>query len=190
MECRLDIFYRFYEEQLMYNDQHHQLLIMRHAKSAWDSGVSQDFDRPLTPRGCGDAKKVGAWMCAQNILPDLCLSSPAKRAQATALIVANELGMSAGDIILEEKLYDASLNDLLLVLSENTKDKRKVWLIGHNPGLDALLCYLARAEPARTPSGKLMTTSALAILDYGFEPISGERGSASLLKMLRPKELS
>jgi phosphohistidine phosphatase len=174
----------------MHNDQHHQLLIMRHAKSDWDVGVSQDFDRPLTTRGCRDAKKVGAWMCRQNIFPDLCLSSTAKRAQATALIVAAELGMNAGDIIWDKKLYEASLNEIFLVLREYTNGRRKVLLIGHNPGLDALLCYLAREVPARTLSGKLMTTSSLAILDYGSDPISCDRDSASLIKMLRPKELS
>lgn len=177
----------------MRNDQHKQLLLMRHAKSDWDAGVNRDFDRPLTTRGCHDAKKVSAWMCKQNIVPDLLVSSPAKRTQATALIVAQELGSSADNIIWEKKLFEASLNDLLLVLRRYTHTQgshRKILLIGHNPGLDALLCYLAREAPARTPSGKLMTTSALAILDYGSGTISGERHSATLLKLLRPKELS
>ncbi len=36
-----------------------QLFIMRHAKSSWGEGVSNDFERPLNNRGINDASNVG-----------------------------------------------------------------------------------------------------------------------------------
>ncbi|MGH8513640.1 MAG: SixA phosphatase family protein, partial [Gammaproteobacteria bacterium] len=38
-----------------------RLLVMRHAKSDWDSGAGSDFDRPLAKRGERDAPRMGRW---------------------------------------------------------------------------------------------------------------------------------
>ena len=62
-------------------------------------------------------------------------------------------------------------------------------LIGHNPGLDNLLCYLSENEPDLTPSGKLLTTSAIAVLEYKNRWIDTEPQSAKLSRLIRPKEL-
>lgn len=47
-----------------------ELLIMRHAKSAWDSGDS-DFDRPLSDRGERDAPRMAAWIAEHNLAPEI-----------------------------------------------------------------------------------------------------------------------
>ena len=36
-----------------------ELLLLRHAKSDWESGFLNDFDRPLAKRGRQDAPAVG-----------------------------------------------------------------------------------------------------------------------------------
>ena len=37
-----------------------QLILMRHAKSDWQSGADNDFDRPLNKRGRRAAVEIGA----------------------------------------------------------------------------------------------------------------------------------
>jgi phosphohistidine phosphatase len=168
---------------------HHRLLIMRHGKSDWNAGAGRDFDRPLAERGSRDARKVGRWLSGQNLNVETIISSPALRARATAILVAGELGMDAGAIHWEEDIYEAAPSVLLAVVGRCAESNSNILLIGHNPGLDSVLCYLAREEPDRTPSGKLLTTSALAILDYGAAAVSVRPHSAHLEKLVRPKQL-
>ncbi len=59
-----------------------ELLIMRHAKSAWDVSYSTDFERPLNKRGRKAAPRMGEFMADRGLLPDLIVSSPAARAKA------------------------------------------------------------------------------------------------------------
>jgi len=47
-----------------------ELLILRHAKSDWDSKAASDFDRPLARRGKQDAPKIGAWHYREGLIPD------------------------------------------------------------------------------------------------------------------------
>ena len=60
-----------------------ELLILRHAKSSWDSDARTDFERPLAPRGLLDAPRVGAFLARQGLKPDFVVSSPAERARET-----------------------------------------------------------------------------------------------------------
>jgi phosphohistidine phosphatase len=68
-----------------------RLLIMRHAKSDWGTPGEPDFDRPLAKRGQRDAPRMGEWLRAQGLVPDLVLASPARRAQETASKVCKVL---------------------------------------------------------------------------------------------------
>ena len=69
----------------------HVLILLRHGKSDWSEPVS-DFQRPIKPRGFREASKVGAWLKEQDILPQLIVSSPARRARETAETVAAAIG--------------------------------------------------------------------------------------------------
>ena len=46
-----------------------RLILMRHAKAAWPEDC-QDHDRPLAERGREDAPRLGAWLAAQDLVPD------------------------------------------------------------------------------------------------------------------------
>jgi len=168
----------------------HQLIIMRHAKSDWSAGTDTDFERPLTRRGKHDAAQMGAWLTKKGLVPDRVVSSPAVRAKKTALIVCAELGIDRGQITWDERIYEAGVDELLEVIREHAAAARTLLLVGHNPGLDELLLYLSAVRPERNPTGKLMTTAAAAILDYGDEPISAGRKSGRLVELVRPKELA
>jgi phosphohistidine phosphatase len=167
----------------------HTLLLMRHAKSDRDSKAYNDFDRPLNRRGLRDARKMGAWLKEQNIIPDLVVSSPALRAKQTVLLVCEQLEKDAAEIIWDDRIYEARLDDLLQVIAESGKKTKSLLLTGHNPGLDHLVNHLLKERPPHTESGKLMTTAAIAMLDFGKEAVNVKQRSAKLLLLARPKEL-
>ena len=92
-----------------------QLIIMRHAKSAWDTDAATDFERPLAKRGQRDAPRMGAWLQEQGIVPDFVVSSPAKRARQTVLKVCKPLGVKKKKIHWDARIYGAGAEELLEV---------------------------------------------------------------------------
>jgi len=160
---------------------------MRHAKSDWSDHAADDFDRTLTDRGKRDARKMGAWLKKKKIIPAMIVSSPAARAERTALIVSREAGFDPSGIIWDKRIYDASLDDLLKVVAGHGQETGCLLLIGHNPGLEELLAYLSGDQAEANSAGKVMTTAAIAVLDYGQNPISAEKASAQLMCLTRPR---
>lgn len=77
------------------------LILWRHAEAKEASGPVADGDRELTTRGLEHAHQMGEWLRCQRLPKVLVLSSPAKRAQQTALVlglpvkVKTQLGVGA-----------------------------------------------------------------------------------------------
>ena len=140
------------------------ILLLRHAKSDWSVDVC-DYDRPLKKRGKQSAEKIGNWLVGQHLFPDYILSSPAKRASQTIKRVVEQAEMDLELICYQEKIYLAELPDLLKTLANIPDQAERVLLVGHNPGMDELLEYLAGPVRDRTEDGKLLTTAALAQLN-------------------------
>lgn len=166
-----------------------QLLILRHAKSDWGSPDISDSDRPLNKRGERAAIQMGQWIKKQNLPIDLMLSSPALRAQQTVECVYKVIETEK-PIQWEPKLYLASLNTLLKILTPALKQAGRVMVVGHNPGLEELLIYLCGNEALpRTEDGKLLTTANLAqvMLPGGNDPL--QAGVGQLANLWRPKEI-
>ncbi|HTF17961.1 MAG TPA: histidine phosphatase family protein [Chryseolinea sp.] len=111
------------------------LYVIRHAKSSWDVKTLDDIERPLNERGKRDAPRMGKRLKEKEIHPDLIISSPAKRAFATAKKIAKILKYPRDSIKVEKKLYDGDEDSMLAALSK-LKDKHNVVIMfGHNPGL-------------------------------------------------------
>ncbi len=164
-----------------------QLLVLRHGKSSWSSG-KPDVLRPLKKRGREAAKRVGAWLRAQRMRPDLVVSSPAERARATTLETCGAMGGKVKRIRWEERLYGANLDQLLGVLAECPSKALRVLLVGHNPGLEELVSHLAGTQTPSPADGKLLATASLAILELPDDWSSLPSGCASLLCLTRPGE--
>lgn len=166
-----------------------ELLILRHAKSDWQQNCS-DFERPLNARGAQDAPRVGRWLRAQKLVPNAILSSPATRARQTAEAVCQTAQIPVERIQWTDGLYLASLERLRAYLLDTPAHTQRLLVIGHNPGLDDLLLYLARPPVPHKANGKLMTTAALARLqlDAGWNDI--RRGCAELLHIQYPADLA
>lgn len=137
------------------------LLFLRHAKSSWNQPGLHDHDRPLNKRGKKEAPKVGRYLKENDLVPDLILSSTARRAQDTAQAVAEESGFP-GQIDLYQDLYLSDTACYLDILRCLPDDANRVLVVGHNPDLEELLTLLTDASPH-------LTTAALAQVDL---PIS------------------
>lgn len=166
-----------------------ELLILRHAKSDWDSGSATDFERPLAKRGRRDAPRVGAWLYREGLVPDCVVSSPAERARQTTLKVCKALDIKRKQVIWDEAVYAAGLEALLGVLGRCPAQASAVMLVGHNPGLEALVRYLTGGDHEEPDDGKLLPTAAMARLEMPDDWSRLDAGSAVLLSLTRPKNL-
>jgi len=111
------------------------LLLIRHAKSSWDSTATNDFDRPLNDRGKSDAPMMAKRLLDRDISIDAFISSPAKRAKKTAIAFAEEFKTDKNEIIFKEELYGA-LPDSFIEVIESVPDKfDTIAVFSHNPGI-------------------------------------------------------
>ncbi|MCK5696751.1 MAG: phosphohistidine phosphatase SixA [Gammaproteobacteria bacterium] len=170
----------------------YELMLLRHGKSDWDNDAS-DFDRPVTDRGKKGAQRIGSWLAQHNLKPDRVLSSPAVRAKYTAQKMMKAMGETDQSIFYDQRIYEADLDELLEVLAEVPRSIHRVMLVGHNPSLEQLLCYLCEEKIERTHKGKLLTTTALAhlSLSVSWDKLLGEltKKSAKLMSIQRSKQL-
>ena len=137
------------------------LLILRHAKSSWDHPRLRDHDRPLNARGRRDAPRMGRFIAARGLTPDLIVSSTAVRARTTAELAAAELGEEV-EVETTPDLYHAAPRAYVEVAARSGGTADRLMLVGHNPGITALVPHL-------TGAGEYMPTAALAVVDLDIE---------------------
>ncbi len=119
-----------------------KLTLIRHAKSSWKYPNLDDLDRPLNKRGRRDAPMMGNRLEKDKALPDLMISSPAKRAWKTAKIIAREVGFENRKIEKNIALYEAGVSELIQVIQKIDNKYNDVMIFGHNPGFNSLGNYL------------------------------------------------
>ena len=117
-----------------------QLLLLRHAKSAWDDLAASDHARPLNERGRQSAARMRAAMQNLGLLPDLVVVSSARRTMQTLHLL--EPWEQAPLVEVVDRLYLADLPQLLSVLHLVPDTLRSVMLIGHNPGIHELALHV------------------------------------------------
>lgn len=163
----------------------HTLHLLRHAKSSWDDETLDDHERPLAPRGVRDAKRMGAYLRALPVQPQLVLCSTAARTRQTLELIALD---GDQDVQFEDGLYGASADALLGRLRRLTDPVEAVLLIGHNPGMQDLALRIARPGAHRDAVGVKFPTCALATLEAsGSWSALGQR--AELVGYMVPKRL-
>jgi phosphohistidine phosphatase len=114
------------------------LYLLRHAKSSWDDTSLPDRDRPLEARGERDAAKMSKRWSQQHGKPDLIVSSPAIRALETAKVAAAGLDYKIKNIMVNDRLYAATVDGLITVIETLDDELERVMLVGHNPGFTEL----------------------------------------------------
>ncbi len=137
------------------------LLLLRHAKSSWKKTDLPDHERPLNKRGKKEAPSVGSYLKENSLVPDLILSSTAKRAHDTAEVVAEACGFD-GEVELYQDLYMSDSASYLNILRCMPDKAKRVLVVGHNPDVEDLLTLLTEVQ-------EHMATAALAVINL---PIS------------------
>lgn len=158
------------------------LLLLRHAKSSWKEPGLSDFERPLNERGRRAAPLMGRFLRRQKLRPDLVLCSPAERARQTAALAVEAAGLSS-KLRFDERIYEASAERLVEVVSQVEESCEQVLLVGHNPGMEELIALLTGGREA-------MPTAALARVALDVEKWDKTRARCGRLEwVVRPKEL-
>ena len=133
-----------------------QLLLCRHAKSSWKDGSLADIDRPLNKRGRKNAPEMGQRLYQRGVVPDLIVSSPARRARKTAEYLAKELGIAKKRIKIINAVYCAYPLKLLEVVNNLDNGSARVMLVGHNPELTVLANLLGGMHLENVPTGGIV----------------------------------
>ena len=166
-----------------------ELLVLRHGKSDWTTNAASDFERPLAPRGRKAVKRMGCWLQEQRLLPELVVSSPAKRARQTALRACKFAEVPKTQVVWDKRIYEAGVRELLQVLAQCPRDKKRVMIVGHNPGFEDLVEYLGGDDVECPSDGKLMPTAALAVFEMPDDWTTLEPGCAPSMSVTRVKDL-
>lgn len=159
------------------------LLILRHAKSSWSNSSLSDHDRPLKKRGKRDAPRMGRLLRDQELLPDLVISSSARRALDTAESAVAASGCD-GQVEVTRAFYHADSEAYLDRLRQLPEGIDRVLIVGHNPGMEELLLQLTGARE-RMPTAALAQVN-LPIEEWGDISLDS---SGSLENLWLPRDL-
>ena len=90
-----------------------ELILLRHAKSAWDDPSAADRERGLNNRGRRNAPAMGRAL-SQMLAPRAVYASPARRAQLTLGGLQDGWpGLKDQPHVTEEALYTFAMEDLV-----------------------------------------------------------------------------
>jgi phosphohistidine phosphatase len=142
------------------------LVLLRHAKAMPDGPT--DHDRKLAKRGQTDAAAVGRWFVEADHAFSVVACSPSARTRETWAELA-EAGVVGEEVLYDDRIYDASADDLLDVLADIPDEVASVLVVGHAPGIPDLAEFLA--DPDRSDAESMHTmrrtypTSCFAVLE-------------------------
>jgi phosphohistidine phosphatase len=128
------------------------LFVLRHGQAIPESEAGSDHARELTLRGQAEAQRAAESLLERANPPTLILSSSATRARQTAEACRLVLGGKA-ELKLVDGLYLAEPEPYLTALGQRAEPHSGVMVVGHNPGLEALIYVLSqRSEHLATAS--------------------------------------
>lgn len=134
------------------------LILMRHAKSAWDDPNLPDHDRPLNPRGIASAQAMGDWLRTQGHVPETVMSSSSTRTRQTFAGLGLDVPVSY-----TRTLYHAGPEVMMDVLRNQTA--MSVLMLGHNPGIADFADRLV-TKPAHHPRFADYPTGATGVITF------------------------
>ena len=115
------------------------LILVRHAKTEPLHTQIKDFERNLMNKGVKDAHLVSLKLLEKEIIPDLIITSPARRAVETAEIFAQNFDYPKKNIVVNQLIYDHyTTNDFIKILGTVHNKHDKIMVFGHNPSFEIL----------------------------------------------------
>lgn len=161
-----------------------RLILVRHAKSAWDDPGLSDFDRPLARRGLEAAAWIGDTLAQRGLLPERIVCSTARRTRETLELAL--VGMPANwaaDVVWSETVYDLRDRDYVPLISDQGGSAKVLMIVGHNSAMEET----ARALTPRGDAIGSFPTGGIAAIDLDAPDwVSLVPGSGRLVHFLRP----
>jgi phosphohistidine phosphatase len=160
------------------------LFILRHASAGLRrANPVLDIKRPLDKDGKAQCLQLAHVLNALNLSFDLVVSSPLKRSQQTAQLIATETGYEQKIIISNALAPTASFAQFQRLLREHSAAEN-VLVVGHNPNITQFLGHLLgvgiHEDPSTTPARIRLRKGSLARLNL-------QRGTAVLQSLLDPR---
>ncbi|MFN4285794.1 MAG: SixA phosphatase family protein [Lacibacter sp.] len=134
------------------------LLLVRHAKSSWAEPGLADFDRPLNDRGKRDAPEMAQRLLQKKLIPDLLVTSTAKRARSTCKAFAEVLHVK--QVQQTDDLYLAGVDAFEQVVAALPDSANTVALFAHNPGITAYANTLTNVRVDDMPTCAIYAVEA------------------------------
>ncbi len=162
-----------------------RLVLVRHAKAVqW--GYEDDFNRDLTNRGRNDAEIVSRFLKEKGIIPDLMITSTARRALQTALLFAGTFSYPEEKIVKKEELFHGySTEGFLDYIREIPDEMEVVYVFGHNPAIAYYAINLCRNFTHEVP------TCSSIVIDFSADKWNEvETRSGALFIQVNPKALT
>jgi phosphohistidine phosphatase len=156
-----------------------ELILLRHAKSDWGAPFADEVERPLNGRGREAARVMGQVLALAGRVPDLILTSPARRARDTADLAA-AVGSWEAPLVVDPRLYPGSPDELIAVVREHAGPAERVLAVGHEPAWSQTVSVLLGGGRVRMATG---TAACLGVAAWdNLAP-----GAGTLLWMLTPR---
>ena len=170
-----------------------RLILMRHAKSAWDDPLLADFDRGLNERGLAAAPQMARYLVEDlGLEPDRILCSTARRTRET-LAGCLPFFRREQDILLLDRIYHASEESYVDLIRQNGGTAQTLMLIGHNPAIQNTALDLTEQASAATLHDvrEKYPTASIAVLEFreeAWHDIHPAKGF--LTRFARPRDLA
>lgn len=165
----------------------HTLVVMRHAKSAWNTGAA-DHDRPLNDRGLRDAPAAGRVLAEFDVPIDRVLCSSAVRTRQT-WDGAVRGGARAAEVTYHDEIYESHPGEILHLVQQLDESVGCALVVGHFPGVALLVQGLAEGSdhPGMAQMAEKYPTSAISVLRFSGSWADLEAGGAELIDFVVPR---
>ena len=138
------------------------LTLMRHCDGQRKDPDVADFARPLNRRGNNESEAIARRLSELQLIPDLIITSPARRAAQTAETVARELTLPPRSLQYEEGLYLAGAEEILKLVRGIGPRVPHLMIVCHNPGISEVANILA-------PSPEMLGLATAAFCSITFD---------------------
>jgi phosphohistidine phosphatase len=165
-----------------------QLLIFRHGKSDWGSGIESDHERELAPRGIAAAESMGRFLSRAGQVPGRVVCSSATRTKLTL-----QHAMSAGEwdceVSFEPRLYLAESQAVFELLQKLAPQTDSVMLVGHEPTSSEMVRLISGCALPGAGAMVRFPTATMARLDLAIETWDACEPGCGQLRWLVPPKL-
>ena len=171
-----------YPDEVRYRFSLMDLYVLRHGKAeVFPSAGGKDADRPLTRQGRNEIQHIASWMMRNRCRFTMIATSPLKRAEETAEIVAGVYGLTTSLVVWEE-LSPGLDFDQLMEQIVSCGDISSLLMIGHEPSLSG--CVGRIISDGGTAEITLRKGGLARIGNFCPDPVSG-----TLVWLLSPRHM-